>query len=217
MTAPAGVTRYQLPADAARRRALAAASVRAVTSLAPVVLAIVLLRRLGWAPNAAFWAVVAALAALVLVRAFVAFSTMRRRLANLVVTLDDDAIRMDGGRTGWEVPRNRAARIVEVSGALGGLRVESEPDARTGVVFVVDVPRGGEGWADLRAAVARWRPIEQRGRRGPAVRVAMAALVVAGIFFLPFFLEDFVARSRLLAAAMVAATWLAMRAALRGR
>ena len=209
--------RYQLSADAARRRALASASTRAVTSLAPVVLAIVLLRRLGWAPTVAFWAVVAAIGVLVAVRAFVGFATTRRRLAALVVTAGDDAIRIDGLRAGWAIERQRVARVVEVEGALGGLRVESDPDARTGVVFVVDVPRGGEGWADVRAVVARWRPIERRGRRGPAVRVLIAALVVAGIFFLPFLLEDFVARSRLLAAGLVAGTWLAMRAALRSR
>jgi hypothetical protein len=209
------VTRYQLPPDVARRRALATALVRAATSLAPVVLAIMLLRRVGWAPTIAFWSVAVALGALVAVRAVVGYGSANRRLAALSVTLDGDALRVDGIREGWSIERPLVARIVEVEGSLGGLRVERQPDPRSGVVFVASVPRGGPGYADLRAALATWHPIERRGRRGPAVRLAIGALVVAGIFFLPFVLEDFVARSRLLAAALVAGTWIAMRLALR--
>ena len=58
-----------------------------------------------------------------------------------------------------------------------------------------------------------WTTIERRGRRGPATRVAMGAAVVGAIFFVPFLLEDFVARSKVVAAALVAATWVAMRLA----
>jgi hypothetical protein len=191
------VIRYQLTASAANKRALAAALVRAATSMAPVVLCIVLLRRVGWAPTVAFWAVAAALCGLVVVRAVVGYSGARRRLASLAVTLEDDSIRVDG--------------------SLGGLRVEGLPDPRTRVVHVASVPRGGPGYGEVRASLASWRPIDRRGRRGPAVRLAIGALVVAGIFFLPFVLDDFVARSRLLGAALVAGTWLVMRAAVRGR
>jgi hypothetical protein len=211
------VIQYRLPPDAVRRRALSAAAVRGVTSLLPVVLAVVLLRRLGWAPTGAFWAVVGALVALVVVRAVVGFRMALRRLGALVVTVDGDTIRLDGPRDGWSIDRGRVARVLEIDGSLGGVRVESLPDPRTGVVFVVDVPRGGPGWADVRAAIESWRPIERRGRRGPAVRLLTGVLVVAGIFFLPFLLDDFVARSKLVAAALVAATWIAMRVALRGR
>lgn len=214
---PADVVRYRLPPEAARRRALMATAVRGATSLAPLLLAIVLLRRLGWAPTAAFWIVVAALAVLVGVRALVGYAATQRRLAALLVTLDDDAIRIDGVRDGWSIARAEVARMLDVEGPLGGLRVESRPDGRSGVVYVVDVPRGGEGWGDVRAGLERWGQLERRGRRGPAVRLAMGVLVVAAIFFLPFLLDDFVARSKLLAAGLVAATWLAMRAALRGR
>jgi hypothetical protein len=175
--------------------------VRAVTSLLPVVLAVVLLRRLGWAPTGGFWAVVGALVALVAVRAVMGYRTALRRLGALVITVDGDTIRLESPRDGWSIERARVARIVEIDGSLGGVRVESLPDPRTGVVFVVDVPRGGPGWADVRAAIESWRPIERRGRRGPAVRLLTGALVVAGIFFLP----------------LVAATWIAMRIALRGR
>jgi hypothetical protein len=209
------VIQYRLPPEAARRRALAGASVRAVTSLLPVALAVVLLRRLGWAPTGTFWAVVAALIALVGVRALVGYGAMRRRLGALKVTLDQSSVCVDGARDGWAIERANIARIVEVEGALGGLRVESRPDPQSGVVLVVDIPRGGSDWADVRAAALSLGPIERRSRRGPVVRLLMGVLVVAGIFFLPFILDDFVGRSKLVAASLVAVAWLAMRFALR--
>jgi hypothetical protein len=211
------VIRYQLGDAAATARARAAAAVGAVTSLAPVVFAVVLVRRIGWAPTGEFWAVVVALGALVVVRAAVAYATARRKLRALVVTVSDDDLRVESTRDGYTIDRARVARIVEVTGALGGLRVESEPDPRSGVVFVAHVPRGGEGYAEVRAHLEPWRPIERRGRRGPAVRVAIGVAVVAAIFFVPFLLEDFVVRSKLLAAGLVVGMWLAMRTALRGR
>jgi hypothetical protein len=211
------VIEYRLPPDAVKRRVLAAAGVRAMTSLMPVALAIVLLRRLGWAPTGTFWAVVAALVALVVARGLVGHATALRKLSAMVVRVDEDAIALEGPRDGWSVPRERVARIVEVDGALGGLRVESEPDAQSGVVYVVDVPRGGPGWGDVRAAIIPWKPIERHGRRGPAMRLAMGAIVVAAIFFLPFVLDDFVARSKIVAAGLVAAAWIVVRVALRAR
>ncbi len=209
--------RYSLPAEVAWRRALVTAVARAASSLAPLLLAGVLLRRMGWAPTGMFWVVVAALVSLVIVRALMGLGLSRRRLSSMIVVLDDDEIRLEGIRDGWSVPRARVAKIVEVEGSLGGMRVESEPDPRSGVVYVVDVPRGGEGFAEVRTRLETWRTVERRGRRSRAVRLATGALVVAGIFFLPFLLEDFVARSRVLAAALVAGLWLAMRVALRGR
>jgi hypothetical protein len=47
--------------------------------------------------------------------------------------------------------------------------------------------------------------------------VAMGVAVVGAIFFVPFLLEDFVARSKLVAAALVAGMWLVMRVVMRGR
>jgi hypothetical protein len=104
--------------------------------------------------------------------------------------------------------------VIEVTGSLGGLRVESAPDAR-GEVTVVDIPRGGEAWAEARATIARWGRLEGRSRRGLAVRVGAALAVVAGMFFLPFLFEDFVARSRIAAAVVVVGSWVAVRAAMR--
>ena len=209
--------RYRLgPADA-ERRARFAAGAGVVTSLAPVALAVVLLERVGWAPPGAFWAVVAALVALVVVRAAVALATGRRRLRALEVVVTDDAVRVENQRDAYTIARERVDRMVEIDGALGGLRVESLPDTRSGVVYVAHVPRGGDGYADVRARLESWGPVERKGRRGPAVRLAVAVVVVAGIFFVPFLLDDFVARSKLVAAALVIGTWLVMRTAMRGR
>jgi hypothetical protein len=209
--------RYRLGEDAAVRRALASTAVRTMTAAAPVLLAVVLLCRLGWTPNTMFWGVVAALAALLVVRSVLGFRTSRRRLRSLAVTVDDAEIRVENSEDAFGIERARVARIVEVAGALGGVRVESQPDARSGEVLVAEVPRGGAGWSDVRARLESWRSIERRGRRGPAVRVALALLVVAGIFFLPFLLEDFVVRSRGLALALVLVMWAALRWTLRAR
>ena len=214
---PESLIAYRLPATEANKRAVATALVRAASQLMPLVLAVVLLRRLGWAPTAAFWAVVAAVVVLVTVRAVVGWSAARRMLGKLVVTVSDDEVRVDGVREGWTIPRARVAHMLEIAGALGGLRVESLPDPRSGVVFVADFPRGGAGFAEVRARLQTWGTVARRGRRGPAVRVVIGVLVVVAIFFVPFLLEDVVARSRWIAAALVAGMWLVMRAALRLR
>ena len=71
--------------------------------------------------------------------------------------------------------------------------------------------------AEVRARLEPWRSIERRGRRGPAVRFAFGAAIVAAIFFAPFLLEDFVASSKLVAAGLVAGMWVVMRGAIRPR
>jgi hypothetical protein len=211
------VIRYRVGDAEATRRARWASVVRAVSSLAPIALAIILLHRLGWAPTLAFWAVAGVLVALVVTRAGLGYSSTRRKLRSLVVTVSDEDLHVENVRDGYSIARARVARIVEIDGSLGGLRVESLPDPRSGVVFEAHVPRGGEGFADVRGMLESWTTIERRGRRGPATRVAMGAAVVGAIFFVPFLLEDFVARSKLVAAGLVAGMWLVMRVVLRGR
>ena len=49
------------------------------------------------------------------------------------------------------------------------------------------------------------------------MRLAVGAMVVVAIFFVPFLLEDLVARSKLVAAGLVAGMWLVMRVVMRGR
>lgn len=210
-----GLIRYRLGDAEATRRARAAAMVRAATSLAPIAMAIVLLRRLGWGPGAPFWGVAGVLVALIATRAVVGYGGMRRKLRALVVTVSDEGIGVETTGDAFAIPWPRVARVVEVAGSLGGIRVESVPDERTGTVNEAHVPRGGDGYAELRGRLEARGPIDRRGRRGPALRVAIGALVVAGIFFVPFLLEDFVARSRMVAAGLVGGMWIAMRLAMR--
>lgn len=209
--------RYRLGAAAAKRRAMAASVVGAVTAVAPVVLGLELLPRLGWSPNGIFWIVAAAIGALIVVRTASQFATTRRRLAALEVTLDDDGIATATSSDMLTVPRTRVARIVEVDGTLGGIRVESEPDARTGVILVASIPRGGERFGDIRAALEQWRPVERRARLGRGVRILSGAAVVAAVFFLPFVLDDLVTRSKVLPAVLVLLAWAVTRWTMRGR
>jgi hypothetical protein len=219
--APEGVepVEYRLGDVAATRRALAAAALVAAASLAPVVFAVVLLHRLGWGPNLAFWLVAGALGVLVVVRAHVSYAAMRRRLRTFVVTVSDDEIRVSTARDSCvtRIERSRVKRIVEIGGALGGIRVESSPHGGSEAAAVAQVPRGGARFADVRARLEAWRTIERRGRRGPAVRFAFGAAIVAAIFFAPFLLEDFVASSKVIAAGLVVGMWVVMRGALRPR
>ena len=209
--------RYQLGTGAAKRRAAAASAIGAATALAPVVLGLELLPRLGWSPTGMFWAVAAAIGALIAVRTASQYTTARRRLAALEVTLDDEGIATATPSDTLAIARERVARIVEIHGALGGLRVESEPDPRTGVVLVASVPRGGDRFGDVRAALERWRPIDRRPRLGVGVRVLSGAGVVAAVFFLPFLLDDFVGRSKAVAGILVLLAWAVARWTMRGR
>ncbi len=215
--APESVIRYELGAAAARRRAAAGSAIGAATALAPVVLGLELVPRLGWSPTGIFWVVAVAIGALVVARTVSHYATARRRLGALRVTVDDDAIATATPSDTLTVPRARVARIVEVHGALGGLRVESQPDPRTGVVLIASVPRGGDRFGDVRAALERWRPIQRRPRLGVGVRVLSGAAVVAAVFFLPFLLDDFVARSKVVAALLVVLAWAVARWTMRGR
>lgn len=208
---------YRLGDAAAARRALAASAVGALTSLAPLVLAVVLVRKLGWQPWAGFWVVGAGLLLLVVVRSVVAYGAMARRLRSLEVMVTEETIEVRALRDSRVIERASVARITEVDGPLGGMKVESVPDAKRGVASVIYVPRGGEAYGAVRSLVEGWGRIERRGRRGPLARFVTGALVVAAIFFVPFLLDDVVGRSRVFAAALVIGMWLAMRAVVRGR
>jgi hypothetical protein len=208
---------YRLGAVAAKRRAGAAAVVRALTALAPVVLAAELLPRLGWSPAGPLLVVAAALFTLVIVRAAVQYATAKRRLGSLRITLDDDSLAAETAADRLTVPRALVARIVEIDGVLGGIRVESAPDVVSGVFLSASVPRGGEGFGEVRARLEQWRTIERRSKRGSGVRLLLGVAIVMAMFFLPFVLDDFVARSRLLAGGVVVLAWAAIRWTMRGR
>jgi hypothetical protein len=214
---PPPIVRYQLGDAAVDRRASAAAIVGGVTALAPILLTIELLPRVGVVPPAVLWPVGAAIVALIVTRTLVHRASLRRRLAGMRITIDDDAIATETARDSLTIPRTMVARIVEIDGALGGVRVESVPDPRSGDVLVASVPRGGEGFGDARAALERWRPIERRARPGVGVRLLFGVVVVAAVFFLPFVLDDLVARSRFIALGLVLVAWAVTRWTMRSR
>jgi hypothetical protein len=209
------VIRYRLGEAAANRRAFAAAAVGAATSLAPALFGVVLLGKVGWRPTAVFWVVAVGLAALVALRLAVGYQAARRRLVAMVVTLGEGEILLETARETTSIDRARVASIVEVEGDLGGLRVESCADPTTGVVSVVHVPRGGESFGEVRAQLEKWQTPARRGRRGLWARLALGVAVVTGIFFAPFLFDDFVGRSKLVAAFLVVGMWLSMRWVLR--
>ena len=180
-----------------------------------MVLALELLPRLGWSPTGTFWAVAAAIGALVVARTASQYSTTRAGSAP-AVTLDEDAIVTATPSDALTIPRARVARIVEIDGALGGVRVESEPHPAGRRPRGQRPPRRRR-FGDVRAALERWRPIERRPRLGVGVRVLSGAAVVAAVFFLPFVLDDFVGRSRVVAGVLVLLAWAVARWTMRGR
>ncbi len=208
-----GELAYRLDSRAVRQRAIAGLAVSIVRSLAPIAIAVVLLRRLGWATPAPFWIVTAMLAALVVVRAAVGFGAERQGLASLEITLSDEAIRVRTWRDAYSIERGQVSRVTEIAGPLGGIVVESKPHERSGVGLVAKVPRGGEGFQAMRLRLERWRAFERRGRRGPAARLAVSGLVVGRLLFVPFLLADFVAHSRLLGTVLIAGLLLLLRRA----
>jgi hypothetical protein len=203
---------YRLGGRAIATRARATAAIDLAMAIAPIALVIVLLHRLGYALTAWLWAVVAGLVALAATRAAVGYRALVRRLGAFVVTADAEHVVVETSRARIDVGRDAVQRIVDVEGPLGGLRLQLVPQPESSPLpDRIDLPRGGEGFGDLRAQLAQWRAVERAGKRGRAARIALGVAVVVGIFFLPFVFEDFVARSRGLALVLVLGLWLAMR------
>ena len=76
---------------------------------------------------------------------------------------------------------------------------------------------GPKGREQVRARLEQWRPIERRARRGAGARLLFGVAVVGAVFFLPFVLDDFAARSKVLASVVVLVTWGAIRWTMRER
>ena len=215
------VVRYELGEPVARSRARATAALATAAALAPVALVVVLLRRLGYGvdPRHSAWvaAILGVLALLMVTRGFAAYRRSRRFLAAFRVAVGDDELAVETPFARMRVPRAAVARVVDLDGALGGLRLElremlpAGDAAASDIPERLDIPRGGEKFGELRARLGAWRTIERAPRRSRAARVAIGATIVVGIFFLPFVLEDFVGRSKLVALALVLGVWLATR------
>jgi len=202
--------RYALAPRTIAARARMVALSGAAVAVAPAWLVLVLVAQLGLASRVVVVAVAAAVGALGVARAVVGHAHAKRRLAALAVDADGDAeLRVSSIRGVTRVPAAAIARVVEVDGAYGGLRVELVPES---VPSRFDVPRGGEAFGELRSWLASRVPIERAARRGLFARVALIAGVVLALFFAPFVVAD--ARgSRVAVAIVLLVAWGAMRAA----
>ncbi len=195
---------YRLDDLAAKRRARVVAAIGTAQALSPAVLVVVLVHKLGYVTGALATAGSAALVALALVRGVAEYMRVAPRLARFVAEADDTGLRVtfSGGDVdlGWP----EIARVTEIPGRLGGLRVETTDRGR------FDLPRGGDAFGELRAAIDARVKVAPAPRRSRRVRVALGVLVVLAIFFVPFALDDVMGRSRVAAIAIVGAVWLGL-------
>ncbi len=210
---------YRLSEEALRKRALLAATISSATAVAPAVFVLLALARLLVAP--AGWLVGAAGAVVLLaaIRAGYTLSRMKRHLRAFTVRLEDMTLVVRTFRGLYELPPTAITALREVPGVLGGLELDLAPgwDGRRDSPEVVDIPRGGEGFGDLRAGLERMRPLEPPRHLSRVVRALLVVFVVVALFFLPFVLDAARGTSRLFAIAIVLAFWVVMRMVLRRR
>ena len=200
---------YTLGDAAARTRARVGAVVGTFTALAPAVLVVIVLKKLGYVLVPWTIAVLVAIAVLATVRGLAEYRAMCRRLRAFRVTLDAEELRIVALRGELRIDRSAIDRVVDISGPLGGLRVllqdVDDLPAR------IDIPRGGADFGELRAALAGWAPMAPARRRGRVTRFWTGVGIALGIFFLPFIFDDFVAHSKVVALTLIFAMWAVMR------
>jgi hypothetical protein len=199
--------RYVLAPRAIAARARIVAASGAAIAVAPAWLVVVLVAQLGLASRAVTLGLAVAIGLLGALRASLEYVRARKRLAALAVVVDGEELVVTTLRAEMRVPAAGIARVVDIDGAYGGLRVElvdgSEP-AR------FDVPRGGDAFGEVRSWLAARVTIERAPRRSRAARIALVAGVVLALFFVPFVVAD--ARgSRVAVAIVLLVAWGAMR------
>ena len=211
--------RYRLADSAIARRALFGALAETVSATAPPLFVLLVLGRLAVAPLQYLAAGAALLVVLALARAWTTQKRLKRHLKQFVVEVGPLDVVIGTLRGEHRVPRPAIERIREIPGVLGGLRLDLAQgwDGKDDSPEIVDVPRGGEGFSDLRAALEDIRPLEapKRGRR--ELRIVLFVVVIVSIFFVPFILDMIGGQSRLIALAVVLAVWVGMRILLRPR
>jgi hypothetical protein len=189
-------------------------------ALSPVALVVLLLTKMGFRFDATTLGLVGAITALVVLRSVALHARRVALLGALVVSVEEDALVVEARREKrLFFPRSDVQRLQEMEGALGGLRVHLAPRGDAPTVF--DIPRGGKHFGDLRAELETWRPLERSGRRTKWTRVGYVLAVVAGIFFIPFLLDDILGLSRvsarMFASTLVMVVWFGARAVTRRR
>lgn len=211
--------KYGLEASVATKRALAGAAAGTIATVGPVLFGLVLLLRTGATLDMTIVAAVCiALALLAMLRSVLAFQRMRSELGALAIEIGEETLEVKTRRRKHSIPRTAIESITEVPGWLGGLRVNFVEgwDGTRNAAEYLDIPRGGEGFGELRAALEKWKTVELPKRRGRMARIAIGIAIVLGLFFVPFLVAD-VGQSPIVAAGMVLAGFLAMRIALSRR
>ncbi len=221
---------YRLDPAAVRRRARAVALLGSLALIAPGALIAVLVAGQGVLRNGLVVTTALLLLLLAVVRAAVTYGRLVRQLGRFSVRVQarrgkaeaeaeaEQVLVLRAGQRAIELRPESIERLVEIAGALGGLRMRIADSELLDVPPQIDIPRGGEGFAELVRAVTAFAPaarFDPPRRRPPILRFARGAAVVAALFFLPFIAVDFIHRSRLLAYGVALLVFVVVRAALR--
>jgi hypothetical protein len=220
---------YRLDPAAVRRRARAVALLGSLALIAPGALIAVLVAGQGVLRNGLVVTTALLLLLLAVVRAAVTYGRLVRQLGRFSVRVKarrsgeaeaeaEQVLVLRAGQRTIELRPESIERLVEIAGALGGLRMRIADSELLEVPPQIDIPRGGEGFAELVRAVVAFAPaarFDPPRRRPPILRFARGAAVVAALFFLPFLAVDFIHRSRLLAYGVALLVFVVVRAALR--
>jgi hypothetical protein len=199
--------RYALAPRVIVTRARVVAASGGAIAVAPAWLVVVLLAQLGLTSRPVALGLAVAVGLVGAARASIEYVRARKRLSTLAIDVEGDEIVVTSARGKTLVPATAIARIVEVEGDYGGLRVELVDGS---VPSRFDVPRGGEAFGELRAWLSARAPIERAPRRGMVSRIALVAGVVLALFFVPFVVAD--ARgSRVAVAIVLLVAWGATR------
>ncbi len=210
---------YALGEEAIARRALGSAVAETVSAIAPPAFVLVVLARLDVAPVKFFVIGGVLLLLLGFARGATTWQRLRRHLARFTVDVGELDVVITTLRGEHKVPRPAVERVREIPGLLGGLRIELAEgwDGRDDSPEIVDVPRGGDGFAELRVALGEIRPLEAPRRVQRYLRVGLIVSVTLAVFFVPFFLDLLGNQSRIVALAVVLALWVTMRILFRPR
>lgn len=213
------MTVYGLDGSIARKRALAGAAAGTIATVGPVIFGIILLLRTGTPLDKTIViAVCGAIGVLAIIRLTVAYGRMKADLSRLKIEVTPEALEVETRRKKHRVPKDAVESITEIPGWLGGLRinlVEGWDGTRSSPEYL-DVPRGGDGFGELRSALETWKPVDLPKKRGRIARVAIGVAIVLGLFFVPFVVAD-LGQFPMMAAAMVLVGIVAMRIALSRR
>jgi hypothetical protein len=211
--------RYELPADAIARRALLSSITETISATAPPIFVLVVLARLDIAPLKFFAIGGGLLLALAFARAWSARQRIARHLERFTVDVGELDVVITTLRGEHKVPRPAVEKVREIPGLLGGLRIELAAgwDGKDDSPEIVDVPRGGKTFAQLRAALEEIRPLESPRRVQRYLRVGLIVFVIGAVFFVPFFIDMLGSQSRLIALAVVLVVFVALRVLFRRR